>query len=134
MEAAEIKTDHERLRDYMDTKDTIARLRKILTEQEQEIIAIISNRGDTAIADQDFTCELKSSWQYDHEKFTPLKEVLIEADLASVYEAAYEKTTEVPERWDTTKILALGRRHNDVQAVIDQARFPGEVRLEVKPR
>lgn len=128
------KTDHDILKDYFDTQDTIARLKESLYQQEKDIKQLMEERGDKAIADPEFICELKSSWQYDQDAFVSLKEILDEVTLQTVYTPAFSATVDYPEKWETTKVLALGRKYAQVQAVIDHARHPGAERLDMKRR
>ena len=101
---------------------------------EQELYRRMGDRGATAIPDNTYVCELKAQNTYIQEALTPLKEVLVEADLNSVLIAAHQETVDVPDKWNTVKILRLGRRQPEVRAILDQARIEGRPKLTFEVR
>ncbi len=101
---------------------------------EQEIYRRMDERGATAIPDNTYVCELVQQNTYLQEAFTPLKEVLVRADLESVLMPAHPETVQVPDKWNTGKLLALARRLPEVKEIVDQARTEGRPKLKFEVR
>ena len=101
---------------------------------EQELYRRMEERGSTSIPDNTYVCELVPQNTYLQEAFTPLKEVLISADLEEVLIPAHPETVQVPDKWSTTKVLALARRLPEVKAITNQARIEGRPKLKFEVR
>lgn len=119
------------LADAKRNRDTYVRF---IGHIEQEIWRRMEERGAAAIPDNTYVCEAVVSNTYLQEAFTPLKEVLVEADLKGVLIPAHQETVDVPDKWATAKVLALARRLPEVQAIVDRARQPGPRKLKFEER
>ena len=99
---------------------------------EQDIHRRLEERGAKAIPSNHYICELSMRNMYDQAAFTPLKELLVQADLDVVLRPAHTETVAIPDEWYTQKILALGRRLPEVQHVVDSARreLRGKLKFE----
>ena len=126
--------DSELLQLFKDAKTELETQQRFVGYCEQEIYRRMEDRGATAIPDNTYICELVAQNSYDQKAFTPLKEVLVEADLKSVLIPAHQETVDVPDKWATGKVLALGRRLPEVQAIVDQARIEGRPKLKFEVR
>ena len=82
---------------------------------EREIRRRIEKQGSTAtmLLSDEFECKLQVRRTYSQEAFTPLKEILPGIDLARVLEPAHTKTVEVPDKWDTRRLLPMLQRMGD---------------------
>jgi len=74
----------------------------------------------------EFECKLQVRRTYSQEAFTPLKEILPGIDLARVLEPAHTKTVEVPDKWDTRRLLPMLQRMGDRGLQIRVAAEQGE--------
>ena len=102
---------------------------------EQEIHRRLEQRNAKAIPSNEFVCELVAQATYSQDGFFPLKEILVKADLDNVLTPAhYPEPVQLPDRWNTVKVLALGRRLPEVQAVVDKAKIEGRPKLVFKRR
>ena len=108
--------------------------RRLVGHFEQEAYRRMQERRATAIPDNDFVCELIPNNSYNQEALTPLREILVEADLVSVLAPAHEEVVWVKDKWNTTKVLALARRLPEVQAVVEKARIEGRPTLKFEKR
>ena len=112
-------------------------LKKSWTDQcgalEMEIRRRIKASGGSIIPSNDFQCELLGRASYEQARFTPLKEVFTEADLASCLVPAHEETTEVADKWNTNRVKSLARRYGtEAQRIFDAAAVPQDPRFVFK--
>mgnify|MGYP001611066366 CR=1 FL=1 len=130
----DVLTDRQLLAQYEDSRTAVSAALIAKGHLEQEIYLRMENRGSTSIPDNTYVCELVPQNTYLQEAFTPLKEVLVSADLKQVLMPAHPETIEVPDKWNTTRILALARRLPEVNAITDQARVEGRPKLKFEVR
>ena len=108
---------------------------RVAYELEKEIQVRMMDRGATSIPSERFQCELVSDTSYDRTRFTPLKEILNELDLASCWTPATQVLQTVPESWNTAKVKAMARKYGDAAlAVVERARVEGRPRLKFEVR
>ena len=102
---------------------------------EQEIMRRMRERNAIGIPSDVFTCELRTANTYDHGRFFPLKELLSHDDLTKVFTPEQHKVVVDPERWDTTKLLAVARRYGgEVLRLVEAAKVAGAPKLHFKRR
>ena len=125
--------DDELLEEYAEFQSALGRIRE---EIERRII----ERKATGIPDDTFLCEMPMRYTYFQEKFTPLKEVLSERELAECWKAAWAETVpehveEHPETWHTQKVLAVARRRGqEAMKVVEAARQEARGNLTFRKR
>ena len=108
---------------------------RLVYELEKEIQVRMEDRGAISIPSERFRCELVSDTSYDRTKFTPLKEILNELDLASCWTPATQVLQTVPESWNTAKVKAMAKKYGDTALeVVERARIEGRPRLKFEVR
>lgn len=126
-------TDNDMLTAYENVKERLEFERDHLNRLEQEIFRRIQERGGTSLPNADengeqiWTCEQETKYEYDHSKFTPLKEMLNSTELYKCWtpERIVTEPVTVPAKWDTTKLKAVARRHSaEAVALVEAARVP----------
>lgn len=128
-------SDDQLLQGYSDLLEAVALWKDRLGRQEWEIRKRVESRGATAIPSDTFICEVVPKAVYDHTRFTPLKEILSESDLAVCWREEHPETVMVPEKWNTVKAKAAARRYGaEAQAVVESAitLMPGALKFEAK--
>ena len=101
---------------------------------QQEIYRRLEECQARAIPSNEFICELIPQNSYNQAAFTPLREILVEADLKAVLEPAHEEVVWVKDKWAITKVLALARRLPEVHRIVEQARIEGRSKLKFEKR
>ena len=125
--------DDELLEEYAEFQSALGRIRE---EIERRII----ERKATGIPDDTYLCEMPMRYTYFQERFTPLKELLSERELAECWKPAWAETVpehveEHPETWQTTKVLAVARRRGqEAMKVVDAARQEARGNLTFRKR
>ena len=127
-------TDDELLKIFDTTSTALEQVQANAGRLEQEILRRMEERGARAIPSNTFVCEGVQDHTYDQASFTPLKEVLIEADLKTVLTPGYAEVVWVPDKWATKKVLELARKYPPVKAVLDKARIEGRLKLKFQKR
>ena len=124
-------TDNDMLTAYENVKERLEFERDHLNRLEQEIFRRIQERGGTSLPNADengeqiWTCEQVDSYSYDYSKFTPLKEMLNETELRKCYLPRHKREIEIEEKWVTTSLKAVARKHSaEAVALVEAARVP----------
>ena len=108
---------------------------RLAYELEKEIQVRMEDRGATSIPSERFRCELVSDTSYDRTRFTPLKEIFIDGDLAKCWTPATQVLQTVPESWNTAKVKAMAARYGaSALDVVEAARVEGRPRLKFEVR
>ena len=115
-------------------RKNLGEIQRLIGHCEQEIYQRLEDRQAKAIPDNDFVCEIIPKNSYNQEALTPLREILVEADLVSVLAPAHEEVVLVNDKWNTLKVLALAQRLPEVQAVVEKARIEGRPKLKFEKR
>jgi hypothetical protein len=109
-------------------KDTLGRL-------EFEVYRRMEERGATAIPSEAYICEINTKKDYDQFAFTPLKEILNEADLKQCLIEAHTKEIEVPDKWATVTVKSLAAKYGaEALRIVENARTETRGRLKFARR
>lgn len=115
-------SDAELLTMYQETRENLERYQQVVHRLEVEIRQRMDSRQAVAIPSDDYLCELKPRNRYDQATFTPLKELLTDADLRACLTPAHQQTVDVADKWSTAKVLAAARRYGgEVRRVVENA-------------
>ncbi len=115
----------------------IARASEAVGRIEWELTRRMEEAGATVLPHPEFDVELKTgSATYDVAKLNPLREIVPPELLATAFMAEHEETTTrlIPDKWDMRKALTFRKLGNDVAAIIEAAKVPGRVRLQIKAK
>jgi len=127
------KDDDSLLAAYSLVREAFSSIRRQSDSLEAEMHHRMRERCATSIPSERYQCESTTVNSYDQSAFTPLKEFFNEPDLARCYTPERQEVQTVPAKWDTVKVLALGRRYGEsALAIIDRARVPGNPKLVFK--
>jgi hypothetical protein len=119
------------LRQYERALAESRRYRDIAGHDEQEIHRRIEQAGGTMIPSDEFICEFQSRATYDQVGFTPLKEVFSSVELDKVCSPGHEETIQVPEKWDTRKVISLAKKYGVAAlGIVERAKRPGNATLK----
>tara|TARA_Y100000310_G_scaffold262751_1_gene272528 strand:+ start:334 stop:810 length:477 start_codon:yes stop_codon:yes gene_type:complete len=103
---------------------------------EMEIRRRMDADGATVVYDPTHDVEMKGG--YDDTRLHPLLEsehvTYEELVEAGAFIPKHEKTTLIPDRWNATKLKPFGKRHREIQAIIDGAKGRKNRRLSIKPK
>ncbi len=101
-------------------------------ELEAEIIRRAQERHANGIPSDIYACTIETPATYSQAGFGPLREVFNEGDLATVMVPAHEETTQVPDQWQTVKVIALAKRYGSLaMRLVDSARVEGRPRVKL---
>lgn len=107
---------------------------------EQALAQRLDERESTVIPSDTYKFEWPKNYDYPPGCFTPLKEVLTEAELAECYTPAKdvvipEHTETVPEQWSTVKLLSIAKKRGPaVMSIIERNRMPKRSRPKFERR
>ena len=118
-------TDEALLFFYDKTTKQLAVTLELAQHLKHEIIRRTGLRKATAIPSTIYICEVKTGRTYDQASFTPLKELLLEADLKQCYTPAYEETVQVKEKWYVQQVKKVANQYgNEALKIVEQAARP----------
>lgn len=118
------------LSEYAKALEQEAQAKEHRERLELEIFQCIEASGGTMLPDTRYRCEVQHTYTYDQQALRPLLEIFNEVDLNGCFEPEHPIVEIVPDKWHTTKVLALARRYGDkAQAIVDKARIPKGRRL-----
>ena len=102
---------------------------------EQEVYHRIEERKATSIPSEAYICEINTKKDYDQFAFTPLKEILNEADLKQCLIEAHTKEVEVLDKWATVTVKRLATRYGaEALRIVENARTETRGRLKFARR
>lgn len=130
-------TDHELAEAVVNTKETIARLRRALVVLESTIQQRIEATGGRELMDDQYRMALEPGTpSYDYGLLRALLEAGIpQPDLDKAFAPAHDETVQVADRWNGTQLNSLEKRFGGhVAEIIQRARIPGASRLVVEKR
>lgn len=128
-------SDESLLNGYAYEERRLEEVQTTLDQLRQEIIRRMAEAGATSIPSELFVCELQARTTYDQSGFTPLLELLNEADLKTCYTAEHTEEVRVPAKWNTVKVNALARRYGEVALrIVEAAKMVQPSRLVFKRR
>ena len=125
--------DEQLLASYEDASASLAEAQANLGRLEWVILTRIEDRGATSIPSHLYRCEAKNKTEYDQLTLMPLKETILDADLALCFQAAHQKTVDVPDTWNITKLKAVARRYGTtVVSTLEKAKLsrPAGIKFE----
>ena len=96
---------------YADILDELEQVKEQAGRIEMAIIRELHGRGDTEMVSKLFRVTLENKWpktgKYEHDKLTPLKEMLDPDEFDHCWEQAHEKRTTVPAKFNTVKMESI---------------------------
>lgn len=108
---------------------------RLLYEAEKEAERRMAERGATSIPSELFVCELVTEVNYDRTRFTPLKMLFNESDLAECLTPGFQEIQTVPESWNTARVKAMAKKYGDqALSVVEAAKMMGRPRLKFEKR
>ena len=125
-------SDAELLTQLSNAKAAVQDFQAILGRLEMEIYRRCDERGTVGIVADGRQADVRRTWTYDQERLTPLLEALDAARLKEVYSPPYEETITHAARWNTQKVIALGRRDEKVREIVEGAKRPGGRSIALK--
>ena len=128
-------SDTQLLDSYAAVQGAIEVSKRDLGLLEVEIRSRMSGRGAIAIPSDFYVCELRQKTRYEQVAFSPLKELLSDADLVTCFRPEHSETVYVSDKWDTMQVRALARRYGtQVQRIVDAARVVEDGKLKFEER